>query len=80
VTAPSLPSSLEVQHRVVQAIGRLTYSWPPSRLLPMLPNTGTEQVVSLLVFSMHLICFCCNIDFLGAHLPRLAFMPFGRCS
>jgi hypothetical protein len=46
VNAPSLPSSLEVQRRVAQAIGRSTYSWPPSRLLPMLPNAGTEKVVS----------------------------------
>jgi hypothetical protein len=46
VTAPSLPSPLEVQHRVVQAIGRSTYSWSPSRLLPMLPNTVTEKIVS----------------------------------
>jgi hypothetical protein len=46
VTTPSLPSSPEVQHRVAQAIGRSTYSWLPSRLLPMLPNAGTEKVVS----------------------------------
>jgi hypothetical protein len=41
VTAPELPSPLEVQRRVTQAIGRATYSWPPSRMLPMLPNAGT---------------------------------------
>jgi hypothetical protein len=41
VTAPSLPSPLEVQRRVAQAIGRSTYSWSPSRMLPMLPNAGT---------------------------------------
>jgi hypothetical protein len=46
VTALSLMSSLEVQRRVAQAIGRSTYLWPPSRLLPMLPNAGTEKVVS----------------------------------
>jgi hypothetical protein len=46
VTAPSLPSSLEVQHRVAQAIGRSTYSWPLSWLLPMIPNEGTEKFVS----------------------------------
>jgi hypothetical protein len=46
VTAPSLPSLLEVQHRVAQAIERSTYSWPPSWLLPMLPNAGTEKIVS----------------------------------
>jgi hypothetical protein len=48
VTALSLPSSLEVQCRVAQAIGRSTYSWSPSRLLPMLPNAGTEKVMSSL--------------------------------
>jgi hypothetical protein len=46
MTAPELPSPLEVQRRVAQAIGRATYSWPPSRMLPMLPNTGTEKFVS----------------------------------
>jgi hypothetical protein len=42
VTTPEPPSLLEVQHRVAQAIWRSTYSWPPSRMLPMLPNAGTE--------------------------------------
>jgi hypothetical protein len=46
VTAPSFLSLLEVRRRVAQAIGRSTYSWPPSRLLPMLPNEGTEKFVS----------------------------------
>jgi hypothetical protein len=46
VTAPEPPSPLEVQRRVAQAIGRVTYSWPPSRMLPMLPNAGTEKFVS----------------------------------
>jgi hypothetical protein len=41
VTAPSPTSLLEVQHHVTQAIRRSSYSWPPSRLLPMLPNAGT---------------------------------------
>jgi hypothetical protein len=44
VTAPSLPSPLEVQRRVAQAIGRSMYSWPPSRLLPMLPHAGTKKL------------------------------------
>jgi hypothetical protein len=43
-TAPELPLPLEVQRRVV--IGRATYSWLPSRMLPMLPNAGTEKFVS----------------------------------
>jgi hypothetical protein len=41
VTAPEPPSPLEVQRRVAQAIGRVTYSWPPSWMLLMLPNVGT---------------------------------------
>jgi hypothetical protein len=45
-TASLLPSPLEVQRHVAQAIGRSTYSWPPSWLLPMLPNAGTEKIVS----------------------------------
>jgi hypothetical protein len=48
VTAPELPSPLEVQRRVAQAIGRSTYLWLPSGMLPMLPNTGTEKIVSCL--------------------------------
>jgi hypothetical protein len=48
VTTPEFSSPLEVQHRVTQAIGRSTYSSPPSRMLPMLPNVGTEKIVSCL--------------------------------
>jgi hypothetical protein len=44
VTAPELPSPLEVQCQVAQAIGRSAYSWPPSRMLPMLPNVGTKKL------------------------------------
>jgi hypothetical protein len=46
VTAPLLLSPLKVQRHVVQEIRRSTYSWPPSRLLLMLPNAGTEKIVS----------------------------------
>jgi hypothetical protein len=46
VTTPSPLSPLEVQRRVAQAIGRSSYSWSPSRLLPMLPSAGTEKFVS----------------------------------
>jgi hypothetical protein len=46
VTTPLVVSLLEVQHHVAQAIGRSTYSWPPSQLLPMLPNARTEKIVS----------------------------------
>jgi hypothetical protein len=48
VTAVELLSLLEVQRRVAQAIGRSTYSCPPARMLPMLPNSGTEKFVSCL--------------------------------
>jgi hypothetical protein len=57
VTAPSLPSSLEVQCRVAQVIGRSTYSWPSSRLLPMLPNVGTEKFVSCCLLIMSFLLF-----------------------
>jgi hypothetical protein len=46
MTALELPSPLEVQCRVAQVIGRATYSWPLSRMLPMLTNTGTKKFVS----------------------------------
>jgi hypothetical protein len=45
-TAPELPSREEVQYHVSVAIGKTSYSWPPSRLLPMLPNESTEKLVS----------------------------------
>jgi hypothetical protein len=53
VTAMSLSSPLKVQCRVEQAIGRLTYSWPPSRLLSMLPNAGTEKIVSCYILDAY---------------------------
>jgi hypothetical protein len=67
VTALTLPSLLEVQRRVAQAIGRLTYSWPPTRLLPMLPDEGTKKFVShrILDTSQSLCVFCCDVDLLG---------------
>jgi hypothetical protein len=46
VITPELSSPLEVQRRVAQAIGRATYSWPPLRMLPILPNAGKEKFVS----------------------------------
>jgi hypothetical protein len=33
----------EIHHRVALAIGKSTFVWPPPRLLPMLPNEGTEK-------------------------------------
>jgi hypothetical protein len=44
--ASTLPSPLEVQRCVAQAIGKSTYSWPLTRLLLMLPHEGTEKFVS----------------------------------
>jgi hypothetical protein len=46
VTAPTLSSPLEIQRHAAQAIGKASYSWPPARLLPMLPHEGTERLVS----------------------------------
>jgi hypothetical protein len=46
VTAPTLPSQLEIQRRVAQAIGKASFLWPPSRLVSMLPHEGTEKLVS----------------------------------
>jgi hypothetical protein len=58
VTAPSRPSSLEVQRRVAQAIESSTYTWPPSRLLPMLPNAGTKKFVSCSSSRCVFLAFC----------------------
>jgi hypothetical protein len=52
VTTPEPPSLDEIQHRVALAIGKASYSWPPSRLLPMLPNEGTKKHVSFLPFRL----------------------------
>jgi hypothetical protein len=81
VTAPSLLSPLEVQCRVVQAIERSTYSWPPARLLPMLPHEGTEKFVSqpsrCILF---VLCFCCDVDLIGSLLLELTPPPSYRWS
>jgi hypothetical protein len=45
MTVPELPLLDEIQRRVLMAIGK-TFVWPPSRLLTMLPNEGTEKLVS----------------------------------
>jgi hypothetical protein len=45
VIAPVLLSPTEIQRRVAQAIGKSTYLWPLARLLPLLPNEGTERLV-----------------------------------
>jgi hypothetical protein len=50
VTTPLPPWPIEIQCHVAQAIGRSSYSWPPSRLLRMLPNAGTKNC-KLFVFS-----------------------------
>jgi hypothetical protein len=71
VTAPSPPSPLEVQRHIAQAIGRSSYSWPPSWLLPMLPSAGTEKFVSCSSSRYVSFTFCCSVDLLEACLPRL---------
>jgi hypothetical protein len=63
VTTSSLPLSLEVQRCVAQAIGRSTYSWPLSRLLSILPNTGTGKVVSRLSSRCVLFAFVVTLIF-----------------
>jgi hypothetical protein len=70
MTAPTLPSPLEVQRRVVQAIGRSTYSWPPAWLLPMLPHKGTEKFMShRLLDKLQLFCVLrCDVGLLGVLL------------
>jgi hypothetical protein len=70
VTAPELPSPLEVQRRVALAIGRATYSWPPSRMLPMLPSAGTEKYVSCSSSRQVLFSLCCEKIFSGLTLVR----------
>jgi hypothetical protein len=46
VTAPEHHSLDEVQRRVALAVEKVSYSWPPPWLRPMLPNKGTEKFVS----------------------------------
>jgi hypothetical protein len=70
VTAPELPSPLKVQRRVAQAIGRATYSWPPSRMLLMLPNAGIEKFVSCPSSWQVLFALCREKIFSGLTLVR----------
>jgi hypothetical protein len=63
--APELPSPFEDQHRVAQAIERSTYSWPPARMLPMLPNSGTEKFVSCPSSRQDSSTLCCGMTFSG---------------
>jgi hypothetical protein len=44
VTVLSPSSPLDVQSCAAQVIGRSSYSWPPSRLLPMFRNAGTKNL------------------------------------
>jgi hypothetical protein len=46
MTAPAFPSLNKIQHHIALAIGKLTFTWPPTRFLPMLPNKETEKLVS----------------------------------
>jgi hypothetical protein len=50
VTTPEPSSQEEVQRRVSVAIGKASYSWPPSWLFPILPNEGNEKLVSSFIF------------------------------
>jgi hypothetical protein len=74
VTAPSPPSPLEVQRLMAQAIGRSSYSWLPSQLLPMLPNVGTKKFVSCSSSRHVSFAFCCGVDLLRVCLPRPTFV------
>jgi hypothetical protein len=65
VTAPEPLSPLEVQRHVAQAVGRATYSWPPPRMLPMLPNAGTEKFASCPSSRQVRFAFCCVKIFSG---------------
>jgi hypothetical protein len=46
VTAPEQPSLDENLRRVSVSIGKSTFVWLPPQLLPMLPNEGTEKLMS----------------------------------
>jgi hypothetical protein len=74
VTAPLPSSLLEVQRRVAQAIRRSTYSWLPSRMLPMPPNVGTKKFVSRSSSRHVSFAFCRGVDLLGVGLPQLTFV------
>jgi hypothetical protein len=80
VTAPSPPSLLEVQRRVAQAVGRSTYSWPPSRMLPMLPDAGTEKFVTCSSSRHVSFAFCRGVDLLRVRLPWITFASSCCCS
>ena len=47
VTTNPLPSRAEVHHRVAQAVGDSQFMWPPTNLLPMLPDETTKSKVNL---------------------------------
>jgi hypothetical protein len=46
VTAPKHSSLNKIQRCMALAIRKLTFTWLPTRLLPMLPNGETEKLVS----------------------------------
>jgi hypothetical protein len=46
VTVPVFTSPNETRRHMEQAIGKVSYSWPPTRLLRMLPHEGTMKLVS----------------------------------
>jgi hypothetical protein len=81
MTALTLPSPLEVQRRVAQAIRKFTYSWSPARLLPMLPHKGTEKFVShRLLDTFRFFCVLCSDAGLLEKLLRLTLMSYCCCN
>jgi hypothetical protein len=50
MTAPAFPSLNEILRRVVLVIGKSNFTWPPARLLPMLPIRETKKMVSCSFF------------------------------
>jgi hypothetical protein len=69
-------------HRQLQAIGKMSYSWPLVRLLPMLPHEGTEKIVSRhLLDKSRLICVLrCDAGLLRDLLHQLIPPSSHRCS
>jgi hypothetical protein len=64
---------------MAQVIGRLTYSWLPSRMLPMLPNAGTEKFVSCPSSQQVLFTLCRGADLLEADLG-VSLSPQLKCA
>jgi hypothetical protein len=50
MTTPAFLPRNEIQRHVALAIGKLTFTWPPARHLPMLPKGEIEKFVSCFFF------------------------------